>query len=183
MSKTTPQDAYRLARRWYLSGRKFDLGHMANELGVNRVTLYRWVGTKERFLVDTTWDLTRLTLEQQWQRHEHHRGARVPLVLTGFAEDMLAWPEVRRFNAENNAFLMNVMTTAEHGFHARFVTHVQHYVQDDVDTGRTAGAVPVADLAFASVRLVESYMYLPTIDRRDPDLVALGRVLTALLRP
>ncbi|MFO6453622.1 MULTISPECIES: QsdR family transcriptional regulator [unclassified Aeromicrobium] len=183
MARPTKADAYRLGRRAYLNGEGLDLGRMAAELGVNRVTLYRWVGTKEQMLVDVTWQLTELTMRQEWEAARDVAGPRVPLVLGGFLRAMFSWPEVRRFNEENNAFLMRVMTTADYGFHARFVDAVREYLEVDVAERRTTDAVPAHDLAYACVRLVESYVYLPTITGAPPAPEAAQRVLEALLRP
>ncbi|MBA4609089.1 hypothetical protein H1W00_11430 [Aeromicrobium sp. Marseille-Q0843] len=183
MGRPTKDDAYRLGRRTYLNGERFDLGRMADELGVNRVTLYRWVGTKEQMLVDVTWQLTDLTLRQEWEKAKDSPGPRVPAVIGGFLRAMFSWPEVRRFNEENNAFLMRVMTTAEYGFHARLVGAVRGYVERDVAEGRTTDTVPAQDLAYACVRLVESYVYLPSITGAPPAPEAAQRVLEALLRP
>lgn len=182
MARPTKDDAYRLGRRAYLNGEPFDLGKMADELGVNRVTLYRWVGTKDQLLVDVTWQLTELTLRQEWEKAEAMAGPRVPAVLGGFLRAMFSWPEVRRFNEENNAFLMRLMTTVEFGFHARLVSAVREYVERDVAEGRTTDTVPAQDLAYASVRLVESYVYQPSISGAPPAPEAAQRVLEALLR-
>ena len=38
---------------------------MAVELGVNRVTLYRWVGSREQLLVELVWALAERTLRRR----------------------------------------------------------------------------------------------------------------------
>src|SRR5438874_5294237 len=45
--KTTPLDLLHLARKKFLAGERIDLGRLAAELGVARVTVFRWVGTRE----------------------------------------------------------------------------------------------------------------------------------------
>ena len=176
-------DAYRLARRTYLRGERFDLGRMADELGVNRVTLYRWVGTKEALLVDVTWALTEETLRQQWEAVRDRPGPRVPAIAGGFLRAMFAIPGVKRYNEDNNEFLMRVMTTVDFGFHARFVDALRGYLVQDVEDGRISVDLETDELAYACVRIVESYVYLPAIAGRPPDADAAERVLAALLRP
>jgi DNA-binding phage protein len=39
-------DAFLLARRRFIAGERVDMTALAQELGVNRVTLYRWVGSR-----------------------------------------------------------------------------------------------------------------------------------------
>jgi len=45
-------DALRLARRKFLAAQRIDMTSLAAELGVNRVTLYRWVGSRDALMVE-----------------------------------------------------------------------------------------------------------------------------------
>ena len=55
LQRATAQDAVLLARRRFLAAERIDMGAIAQELGVNRVTLYRWVGSRDRLLVEVLW--------------------------------------------------------------------------------------------------------------------------------
>ena len=57
-------DALRLARRKFRAAERIDMTALADELGVNRVTLYRWVGSRDQLLVEVVWSLARRTLAQ-----------------------------------------------------------------------------------------------------------------------
>src|SRR4051812_44601152 len=61
--RSTPLDAFLLARRKFLAAERLDMSGLADELGVNRVTLYRWVGSREQLLVEVIWSLGSRTLE------------------------------------------------------------------------------------------------------------------------
>jgi hypothetical protein len=50
-------DALRLARRKFLAAHRIDMTRLAAELGVNRVTLYRWVGSRDALMVEVLWSL------------------------------------------------------------------------------------------------------------------------------
>ena len=39
-------------------GERIALGQMADELGVSRATLYRWVGARDALLLEVLWRLT-----------------------------------------------------------------------------------------------------------------------------
>src|ERR687897_998933 len=60
--RPTPLDAFRLARRKFLAAERIDMSALAEELEVNRVTLYRWVGSREQLLVEVVWSLGSRTL-------------------------------------------------------------------------------------------------------------------------
>src|SRR5690606_40709725 len=49
--RATPLTAFRMARRWWLEGRRLNLSLLAEELGIGRATLMRWVGNKD-LLID-----------------------------------------------------------------------------------------------------------------------------------
>ena len=51
-SRVGRADALALAKRKYLAGDRLDIGQLAQELGVNRVTLHRWVGTRDALIVE-----------------------------------------------------------------------------------------------------------------------------------
>src|SRR3954463_15388544 len=46
-AKATPQDLFELAMNKWDAGERFDIGKMANDLGVGRATVFRWFGSRE----------------------------------------------------------------------------------------------------------------------------------------
>ncbi|MBN8869805.1 MAG: hypothetical protein J0H66_07985 [Solirubrobacterales bacterium] len=48
--KVGRDDAVRLARRHYLARERIDMQSLANELGIGRTTLYRWVGDRDSLI-------------------------------------------------------------------------------------------------------------------------------------
>src|SRR6185312_4019819 len=78
-------DAFLAARRRFVAGERVDMTALAAQLGVNRVTLYRWVGSREQLLVEIVWSLARRTLDNL--EAEHRRGRRRAVtILTEFLE-------------------------------------------------------------------------------------------------
>src|SRR4051812_10411968 len=74
-------DAFLVARRRFVRGERVDMTALAAELGVNRVTLYRWVGSREQLLVEVVWSLARRTLDDLEAAHRRGKG-RVVEILT-----------------------------------------------------------------------------------------------------
>jgi hypothetical protein len=56
-------DALRLAQRRFLAPERIDMGVLAEDLDINRVTLYRWFGSRDDFLVEAIWSLALRTFE------------------------------------------------------------------------------------------------------------------------
>src|SRR5919202_1458320 len=62
--RPTALDAFLRARKRFLACERVDMSALAAELGVSRVTLYRWVGSRDRLLVEVIWSLAARTLEK-----------------------------------------------------------------------------------------------------------------------
>src|SRR5919199_5473703 len=87
--RPTPLDAFRLARRKFLAAERIDMSALADELGVNRVTLYRWVGSREQLLVEVIWSLGSRTLEKCDARTRAKGSERIVQVVTRFLDDVI----------------------------------------------------------------------------------------------
>ncbi|MFN8151682.1 MAG: QsdR family transcriptional regulator [Solirubrobacterales bacterium] len=48
--RPTADDALALARDQFLAGERVEMGALAAQLGINRTTLYRWVGEREQLM-------------------------------------------------------------------------------------------------------------------------------------
>src|SRR3981081_2735542 len=81
-----PLDALRIARRRFLAGERIDMSALAEELGVNRVTLYRWFGSRDRFLVEVIWSLARRTLDDIDATVEASGAERIVGIVVAFLE-------------------------------------------------------------------------------------------------
>src|SRR3954471_15826903 len=85
--RPTPLDAFRLARRKFRAAERIDMTALAEELGVNRVTLYRWVGSREQLLVEVVWTLARRALDQaEADVHAPPGAERIAGIVTRFLE-------------------------------------------------------------------------------------------------
>jgi AcrR family transcriptional regulator len=181
--RPTSQDAFRLARRWLLDGRRLDMQSVAAELGVNRVTLYRWVGSREQLIVEILWSLTDRTIKDLWADLSSTTGPRVPEALQRWVGATLDQPGVRRFLHGESEFAMRLLTLRSGGFQPRLLALIRELIGEDVDDGRVATPLPLDELAYTVVRICESYLYLPAITGEDPDPDVLGRVLAVLVSP
>lgn len=179
--RRTALDAFLVARRAFQSGRRLDMQALAAELGVNRATLYRWVGSRELLLCEVIWSLTRRTIERRLARPGREEGSRLALVLAGFVRDVLAHPGMSRFLAEEGEFAMRLLTMQSGGYQQRLIALIHDLVVEDTAAGRLASPVPADDLAYTVVRVVESYVYRTVITGEEPDAERAGRVLQALL--
>ena len=182
--RATALDAFALAKRRFLDGQRVDMGGLSRELGVNRATLYRWVGTREQLLVEILWSLAERTLADELKRVEAEDSAtnRVARLLSSFVRICLSNPGLRQLQCDEEELAFRLLTLAPHGFHPRLVTLVRDLLAEDVAAGRLDTPVPLDDLAYTAVRIVESYVHRAAITGDEPDADRAARVLHALLR-
>jgi AcrR family transcriptional regulator len=164
-----------------LRGDRVDMQAFAAELGVNRVTLYRWVGSRDRLIVEVLWFLTERRMTLLWSEVADLPGPRVPELMRRWTRDTVQTPGLRRFLHGESEVAMRLLTLGSGGFQPRLVALVRQRLADDVSSGRVRTPLPLEDLAYAVVRIAESYIYLPAITGEEVDPDMLGRVLNVLV--
>lgn len=179
--RASREDALRLARRTFLAGERIDIRQLAAELGVNRVTMQRWVGTRDELIVEIVWPLTQATLEQEWAHVEALPGLRLPRLVSGYLRANLFQGPAQRFLVEENERAMRIFTMASYNYQPRLVAAVRGFLEQEVGSGRMTSRLSLDELAYITVRIAESFAYLPTITGGDPDPDGAERVLDVFL--
>jgi AcrR family transcriptional regulator len=180
--RPTAADAVRLARRRFLAPGRVDMGALADELGVNRVTLYRWVGSRDQLLADVVWSLARGALDDLGKRTRRRGAERIVRIVTGLIEAALDNPGMRRWLAEEGEHAMRLLTRHETNFQPRLIGAIEAVLREEADAGRLDLPVDLHELAYVIVRLVESYTYLDLITGETPDAGRAEPILRMLLR-
>src|SRR5919199_5941807 len=134
--RPTPLDAFRLARRKFLAAERIDMSALSEELGVNRVTLYRWVGSREQLLVEVIWSLGSRTLENVKRRVRARGAERVVRIVTRFLEDVLSNAGMRRWLADEGELAMRLLTRHDTGFQPRLIEAIERLLHEEADVGR-----------------------------------------------
>jgi AcrR family transcriptional regulator len=180
--RPTPLDAFRLARRKFLAAERIDMSALADELGVNRVTLYRWVGSREQLLVEVVWSLGARTLEKVDRGVRATGAERVVRVVTRFLDDVISNAGMRRWLADEGELAMRLLTRHDTDFQPRLIAAVEDILRDEAGAGRLDLPVDLHEVAYVIVRLIESYTYLDLITGEEPDARRAEPVLRMLLR-
>jgi AcrR family transcriptional regulator len=181
-SRPGPADALALARRWFLACRRIDMSALAGELGVNRVTLYRWFGSRDRLLVEVLWSLTRQALDGLEASVPERGAARVVAVALGLLDVAITNPGMRRWLTDEGEHAMRVLTRHETDFQPRLIAAIEALVCQERDAGRLQLAVDAHELAYVLVRVLESYAYLDLITGERPQTERAAPILRMLLR-
>jgi AcrR family transcriptional regulator len=175
--------AFRLARRRFEAGERIDMTALAAELGVNRVTLYRWVGSREQLIVEVIWSLARGALDAI-DADEPRRGGpeRVVRILDRFLAGTLAHHGMQRFLAEEGEYAMRLLTRHATDFQPRLIDAVDALLAQEEADGRLALGPDRREVAYALVRVIESYTYLDLITGERPEADRARPIFARLVR-
>lgn len=155
---------------------------LALELGVNRVTLYRWVGSREKLLVEVIWSLAERTLKDEVKRTRKSGSERIVTIVSRFIAATLSNPGFAHFLAEEGELAMRVLTRRDMDFQPRLITAVQNLLEEEVGAGRMDLPAELYDVGYTLVRIIESYIYLDLITGEKPDAKRAEVMLRLLLR-
>jgi AcrR family transcriptional regulator len=175
-------DAFLRARKRFLASERIDMSSLAQELGVSRVTLYRWVGSRDRLLVEVIWSLARRTLDNIDVEVGARGPERIVQIVTRFLEDVITNAGMRRWLAEEGEYAMRLLTRHETGFQPRLIDAMEDLLEEETEAGRLDLPVDLHEVAYVIVRLIESYTYLDLITGEEPDARRAEPILRLLLR-
>jgi len=148
------------------------MGRLADQLAITRVTLYRWVGSREDLLTETLWSLTQDAFAFAATRLDTDDTApRSAQLVSGFVRLTLEHQGMRTFLEDEPDLALRLLTTRAASFQARLIELVDRHVLDDMEHGRLHSTVPHDDLAFVVVRVAESFVYTRSLGSRatEPD--------------
>jgi AcrR family transcriptional regulator len=179
-------DAFRQARRTGLAGDRVDMQALARTLNVDRATLYRWVGSREQLLAEVLWSLIDPTISRLRQRAATGDPSALSqspaaVVITGIVRSVIANEGMQRFLDREGDLALRLLTTRASDFETRLIALIGEFVSAEAAAGRLSAAVPLDDLPYLLVRVMESYIYLGLITGEHPDPDRAARVINALL--
>ncbi|MGW4526799.1 QsdR family transcriptional regulator [Amycolatopsis sp. NPDC004378] len=184
-------DIVRHAARLLFAGTRLDLGRMAAELGISRTTFFRRAGNRDdvmgaglRYLSDRTWQRAL----DRW-REEHGEAVRTPegrlrclWVMEQYRREVADNDGLRKLIEAESTVALRVLTDPRGAVQPALVdAHVELF-RADVDTARLTPLVGLPDLAFAVVRLGESFLYSDVLAARAVDLTVATTLVDTLVR-
>lgn len=161
--------AFEGARESFIDGRRIDMTALAASLGVDRTSLFRWVGNRDALLSEVLWSLAVPTLAQADHATAAGAGAeRVADILTHFVDDLIAADYFRQFLLREPARALRLLTTKESPIQRRYVATAEWLVRREVGDDPLGGAIDPAGLAYLLVRMSESFTYADLISGDQP---------------
>jgi len=172
------------AARWIHDGRRLDMQGLADELGVSRVTLFRRVGSREELLSQALWLLTERMLEAAAARWEAERPeGELHTPGTGRHINALVSQSagLRRLLDDEPTLTIRVLTDPRGRVQAGIVAFIEELLRRDVAEFGLVTLIQPGALAYALVRLGESFLYADVLAARKPDVATANRLQQALV--
>jgi AcrR family transcriptional regulator len=175
------EEAFRLARRRFLDGRRIDMQELAAELGVDRTTLFRWVGNRDVLVVDILISLADPTLAHIEESLSETGGARIIQAATSYAEALIAADYYREFLRREPQRALRLITTKASPLQQRVVASFDRIIRLEMDRGRLRHPLSSHDLAYLVVRIIESFIYADLIIGDPPDASKVNSAISGLV--
>jgi len=177
----SPEDALALATERFLARERVDLRGIAQELGLARATMHRWFGTRESFLGEVLAALAEERLSAI-RAATAGTGARALLgCFDAFNRELAATKGLRALLAQEQERALRVLTSSGGIVQPRMVAAVERLICAEIDAGAYESAVAPGSLAYAIVRLAESFLYNDAIIGIRGDTERLREVEAVLL--
>ncbi len=177
------QRAFLRARQRFIAGERIDMGELATELGVERTSLFRWVGNRDELLSEVLWSLAVPTLNQLDEIITMRGPVRLATVLTGFVEALIAADYFRTFLRREPARALRLLTSKESEMQRRFIAVVEVLVSIESEDGFLDLPLPLHDLASLLARMVESFSYSDLLTGEQPSAARARAAFDFVLRP
>lgn len=178
------QRAFRAARHSFIDGARIDMGALASLLGVDRTSLFRWVGNRDQLLSEILWSLAVPTLDAAGRAAAASGAARIVDVLDRFTADLIRAPYFRTFLTREPARALRLLTTTDSDVQRRFVAVVASLIATEQHAG-TFDPAPLSpdELGRLLVRVSESFTYADLISGETPDPERARTTFEYILRP
>ena len=171
------------ARETFVSGQRIDMGGLAADLGVDRTSVFRWVGNRDALLTEVLWSLAVPTLLQAERAADDAGGAEhVATLLSRFATDLIEAHYFRVFLTREPARALRLLTTKASPIQQRYLATTEWLIRTHLGDQPFDGAIDPHALAYLCVRVSESFTYADLITGEPPSPDAARSAFRHLLR-
>jgi AcrR family transcriptional regulator len=163
--RSAPIDAFRLARKRFLDGKRVDMQQLAAELGVSRATLYRWCGSRELLIGEVIWSINERSLNETRAKTRGSGRALMTRTLQRSMAQIRDFEALKQFVAEDAEYALRIITSKQSIVQARLIEWTADFLKAEITV---RADVDLADLAYVIVRVCESFVWSDMITGAPP---------------
>jgi AcrR family transcriptional regulator len=166
----------------FLRGERIELQDVAQRLGLARMTVYRWFGSRDGLIGEVIAQLGE-GLVQTATANTRERGRHGLLELFGSVNrDVARSSALRAYLRREGLGALRVLTASNGVVHPRMVASIERAIRAELAEEADTGGIDPSTMAFAIVRLAESFLYNDASSDIRGDVDRLREVQAALLR-
>lgn len=184
LPETIPAPIFLHAQKIYVQQRRVDMQVLAQETGVSRRTLYRKAKDRNTVIGEIHWFNSRVILAEGLGKSQGQVGAqRLVSVYAHFLESASNSPELSHQLRDEPENTLRVITTKDGIVHGRVIDFIARFLHVEAEAGHFVPDLPVDALAFAIVRMGESFLYSEALSGDTADYRYSVEMISRLLRP
>jgi len=178
-----PADIFEAGLQTFLDRRRLDMRALAGELEISRATLYRRVGGRDHLLGEVIWYLARRALARAYEGTEELLGEeRIVTVVERFMRNVHSQPALARLLEAEPEAALRILTSKHGPIQRGIIDVIERLMEVEEARGNLRLGIDRATLAYAIVRIGESFLYADVIADNDPDVDQAVAVIGRLLR-
>ena len=178
----TAADLLALGRRRFLAGERLSLEELAAELQVSRATVYRWAGNAELLAGEVIAGMFADTFRRSVREAKGTGMDRVIDALRRGLHYIAASAPYQEFIQRDPEKAMRIVASKEAPVQSRTIALHQGLIEEEMASGALRLPVDAHTMAYALVRICESFLYADVIAGEKPDLDKAVEILTLMLR-
>lgn len=178
----TSADLLALARRHFMAGERLSLDELAAELQVSRATVYRWAGNAEllagRVIASMVEDTFRRSVSEA-------KGTGADRIIDATARGLhyiAASAPYQAFIRRDPEKALRIVASKEAPVQSTTIALNQGLIEEEMASGALRLPVDAHTMAYALVRIGESFLYADVIAGEKPDLDKAVEILKLMLR-
>ncbi len=176
-----PSDLLAVARRRFLRGDKLDISGLASELGISRATAYRWAGNVEELTGSVIASLAADTFRLSLREAEGEGADRLVDMMKRGLHYMSTGPYRAWLMREDPETALRIVASKLGPAQGAMIRLWEALLEEETSCGNLELAVDAHTMAYAIVRLSESFLYADLIAGEEPDMDKAVEILKLLL--
>jgi AcrR family transcriptional regulator len=177
-----PGDLLALARRRFMHGEKLDISGLAEELGVSRATAYRWAGNSEELTDRVIASLAEETFHLAFREAKGEGVDRLIDANRRGLRYIASGPYREWLSREDPETALRIVASRFGHAQRTSIRLWEELLTEEVSCGRLELPVDPHTMAYAIVRISESFLYADLIAGEEPDVESCVEIIKLLLR-
>lgn len=153
---------------------------IAEELGLGRSTLYRWVGDRDALLSEVLWILTRETLLGCYDRAEGHGARHLEVTMKAFSRAVASFEPLQHLLQTDPQRTVSILMSPG-GLQGRLVGAVKELADHEARSGAYRPLIETEHIAFLVVQTGMTYLFGTALVEQPPDVEQAQAVASRLL--